>query len=111
MIRLLIIYLVYYVAVRIRHKGVYSVYCVLIICSSDNITVLGSRQVFTDRVLLIFFLLDALHFNVRQRIQKKYQILDVYPRIILTSKGLSIFQKLHVQCDSIKVIWFSINRN
>ena len=37
-------------AAGIRHKGLYSVNCVRIACSSGNITVLGSRQVFDERI-------------------------------------------------------------
>ena len=32
-----------------------------------------------------------------------YQIIDIYPWIIFMNKGMIIVQKLHVQCDSLKV--------
>ena len=55
----------------------------------------------------------TFHFAVRQRRQKLilHQILDAYPRIDFINKGLSIFQKPHVRCDYLKVIWFIINSN
>ena len=40
-----------------------------------------------------------------------HQILDIYPRIQFINKGLSIVQKLYVPCDSLKFVWFVINRN
>ena len=42
-------------AARIRHNELYSVHCVRIDCSSENITILGSDQVFDERILLRFF--------------------------------------------------------
>ena len=52
------------------------------------------------------FLYDAFHFGVRQRIQKLvlHHILDVYWIIKFINKGLSIFKKLHVWRDALKVI-------
>ena len=78
-----------------------------------KITVLGSRQVFEERIFLQMFLHNALHFGVRQRIQKLilYQILDINSCISFINKGVSIFQKPYVQCDALKVIWFGININ
>ena len=42
-------------ATGIRHNELYSVNCVRIICSSENITVLGSPQLFDERILFRFF--------------------------------------------------------
>ena len=41
-------------AAGIKHNGLYSVNCVNINCGSVNITVLGSPQVFDERILLQF---------------------------------------------------------
>ena len=42
-------------AAEIRHNELYSVKCVRIACRSENITVLGSPQVFDEWILLQFF--------------------------------------------------------
>ena len=75
--------------------------------------VLGSPQVFDKRVLLRFFKHDKFHFGVRHRSQNMilHRIINAYPRINFINKGLSIIQKLHVQCDSLKPILFGINSN
>ena len=54
-----------------------------IIFSSVNITVLGSPQVFDEKILVHFVLHQAFHFGVRQIIQKLvlHKILDTYPPI------------------------------
>ena len=57
-------------AAEIIHNELYSVNCVRINCSSENIMVLGSPQVFDERILLEFFLHDAFDFGVRHRSQK-----------------------------------------
>ena len=36
-------------------------------------------------------------------------MLDIYQRISFMNKGLSIFQKLHVRCDALTLMWFGIN--
>ena len=36
---------------------------------------------------------------------------DIYPPIKLINKGLSIFQKLQVQYNSVKVIFFLLTEN
>ena len=76
-------------AAGIRHTGIYSVNCVHSACSSENKTVLGSRHVFDERILLGFFLHRPFHFGVRQRRQKLilHQILDVYPRFSFMNRG------------------------
>ena len=88
-------------AAGIKHNGLYSVNCVRLDCSSENITVLDSSQVFDERIL----------FSVMHRSQKLIlnQIFDIYPRIKFINKGLSIIQKRKVRCDALKVIWFGIN--
>ena len=60
-----------------------------------------------------FFSYDTFHFSARQRIEKLilHQILYVYPHIGFINKEMSIFQKLCVRCDSLKLILFGINRN
>ena len=52
-----------------RHNYIYSVNCVCISCSSDNITVLGYPQLIDKRILLRDFFHVAFHFGVRKRIQ------------------------------------------
>ena len=82
-------------AVRIRQNRLYSVDCVRIACSYENITVLGSRQFFDEMVLLrILFLYNAFHVDSQKLIL--HQILAVYQRINFINKGLSIFKKLQL---------------
>ena len=50
-----------------KHNELYSVNFVRMACSSENITFLGSPQVFDERISLHAFLHDAFHFGVRQR--------------------------------------------
>ena len=71
-------------------------------CSSSNITVFGSHQVFDEIIPLCFFLHNALHVVVKQIIQNLilHTIVDVYPNINFMNKGLPKFQKIHVQLDS-----------
>ena len=40
-----------------------------------------------------------------------HQIFDAYQRIIYINNGLSIVQKLHVQCDSLKPICLLLTAN
>ena len=103
----------YVEAAGIRYNGLYSVNCVRIACSSENITVLVSRQVFDERILLRFVLHDAFHFGVRQRSQKLilHKILYNTPRMRFIYIGLSIVEKLYVRCDELKVYRFYINPN
>ena len=59
-------------------------------------------QVFDERVWLPIFVHNAFHIKVSQITPKLilHKIINVYPRIDFIIKGLSIFQKLHVQYDS-----------
>ena len=76
----------------IKNNGLYSVNYIRIACSSGNIAVLGSRQVFDERILLRFFLHDAFHFGVSQRSQKLIlsQMLDNHPHIKLINKERAV---------------------
>ena len=97
----------------IIHNGLCSVNLVCMDFIFENKTVLGSPQVFYEIILLWFVLHDTFHVGVRQRIQKLilHQIRDLYPHICFINNGLQIYRKLYVQCDSLKVIFFSINSN
>ena len=56
---------------------------------------------------IAFFLRNAFHFSDRQIIQKLilYHIFNAYPCIIFINKGVSTVQKLHVQCEALKVFF------
>ena len=60
-----------------------------------NITVLGSRQVFDERILYQDLFTHGFHFGVMKRSQNLilHQILDIYPQVIFINKWLSTVQK------------------
>ena len=67
----------------IRQNDIYSVNCVCITCSSENVTVLVLRQFFIKGFYCAFFKHDTFHCGVSQIIRELilHQILDKYPRI------------------------------
>ena len=95
----------------IRHNGLYSVHCVRIAWQKDNGFKFIPSLWWKDFVTT--FLHHTFHFGVIKIIQKLilHQKLDEYPHISFIKKGLSTVQKLHVRCDSLKVILFGINSN
>ena len=58
-------------------------------------------------------LYKEFHFGVRLSIQNfiSHEILDLYHYMNLLNKGMSIFQKHHVQCDALEAILFGNNSN
>ena len=89
-------------AAGIGHKRLLSVDIVCITCSYKNITAFNSRQVFDERISLWFFLHNAFHVGVSRRSKNLilHTIFVVYPSVNFMNNGLSIFQKLHVRCNS-----------
>ena len=100
-------------ATGIIHNSIYSVNCVCIACSSDNMTGFGSPKYSDERILLQIFLHNAFHFAFRQKSQKLilHQIHDIYPLIKFIHKSWIIIGKLHVVCDAFKAIFLNIKSN
>ena len=61
----------------------------------------------------LYFHKDTLNFDVRQRTINLIlnQIINEYPRIGIINIGLSFIQKLHIRCNSMKLILFAMNNN
>ena len=95
---------------KIRHNGLYLVNCVRIAWLKHNYFRFPASFWLKD-FAASYFIHDSFHFGVRQRIQKLilHQILNIYPRIKYINKGILIVQKLHVQYDALKFVWYGIN--